>query len=538
MSELAWNTFPEVIEVGRERFGPRPAIVDPEAGPLTYAELADAVERAGRAFMAAGVRAGDSVGVWAPNIREWVVAALGLQSAGGVLVPMNTRYKGHEAGYILRKSRARILCTVVGFLDQDYVELLRGAEGGPEDGRPVGGLPELERIVVLRGDAPPATRSWGDFLKTADDVPLEDLRSRRAAIDPDEDLCDILFTSGTTGLPKGVMTGHFQALRSVAAWIDCVRLREGDRYQIVNPFFHVFGYRCGWLASLMVGATVYPEAVLDVPRVLRRAAEERITVLPGPPTLYQSILAHPDLGSFDLSSLRMGVTGAASIPVELVKRAKSELGFEDFVTGYGLTENCGTASMTTPDDDPEIIATTSGRAIPDVELRIVGPGGEALGPGEAGEVVLRGPNVMKGYLDDPEATAEAIDAEGWLHTGDVGVLDEAGNLRITDRLKDMLIVGGFNVYPAEVENTLSAHPKVMHAAVIGVPDERLGEVAHACLVLAPGETAEPAEILAWARERLAGFKLPRTLEFLDELPMNATGKVQKFVLRERAEAAL
>ena len=529
---LSVTTLAELPGAAAAAFGDRVAVVG-DTGRVTYRELGDQIRRAAGAFVGMGLEHGDRVAIWAQNLHEWIVAALGAQSVGGVLVPLNTRDKGEEAAYILRKSGARVLCTVDEFLGVRFLELLRGAAGAPTPTRPVADLEELTDVVLLRGEPLEATRNWGDFLALGDAVKPESVAGRAKAVGP-EDLCDILFTSGTTGLPKGVMTSHSQALRSTACWIEAVGLRTEDRYLIVNPFFHVFGYRSGWLASLLQGTAIHPEPVLDIPRVLAQVEQHRITVLPGPPTLYQSILAHPALDRYDLSSLRLGITGAAAIPIELVRSAHERLGFESFGTGYGLTENSGTATMTRPTDEFETVATTSGRPIANVELAIVDIDGTELPPGSPGEIWLRGPNVMPGYYNDPEATAEAIDADGWLHTGDVGVLDAAGNLKVTDRIKDMLIVGGFNVYPAEVESVLSAHPAVVHIAVVGMSDERLGEVGRAFVVRTPGDRTTAEELIAWARERMANFKVPRSVEFLDELPMTPSGKVQKHRLRDLA----
>jgi acyl-CoA synthetase (AMP-forming)/AMP-acid ligase II len=528
-----YQTIPQVVTWAAREFGDALALVDGDSR-LSFRELQAAAERAARAFMAAGVRAGDRVAIWAPNVGEWVIAATGLQSAGGVLVPLNTRFKGTEAGYVLRKSGTRVLCTVNGFLGNDYVELLRSANGGAGADRPVADLPTLERIVVLRGDAPAGTWTWSDFLATAERTPRAAFEQRRAAVDRD-DLCDMLFTSGTTGNPKGVMTSHEQALRATHGWIECVTLRAGDRYLIINPFFHAFGYRSGWLACLMTGAAMFPHLVFDVPEVLRRVAAERISMLPGPPTIYQSILAHPDRGKYDLSSLRVGVTGAAAIPTELVRRVFDELDFEVLVTGYALTESSGAATMCRPDDDPETIATTSGRAVPGVEIRIVDEQNRPLPPDTPGEIAIRGYNVMKGYFDDAEETARVIDAEGWLHTGDVGLLDARGYIKITDRLKDMVIVGGFNAYPAEIENILVLRKEIQHVAVIGVPDQRMGEVPMAFVVCRPGAQLGERELIDWARANMANYKVPRHVAFLAELPLTPSGKVQKFRLRELAE---
>ncbi|HKA92720.1 MAG TPA: AMP-binding protein, partial [Acidimicrobiia bacterium] len=305
------------------------------------------------------------------------------------------------------------------------------------------------------------------------------------------------------------------------------------RYLIVNPFFHAFGYKAGWLASLMMGATVLPQAVLDPAQVFERIPRDHVTVLPGPPTLYQTILNHPGRGDHDLSSLRLAVTGAAAIPVELVVRMRDELTFETIITGYGLTEACGIATMCRYDDDPETIANTSGRAIPGVDVRVVDDDGREVARGEPGEVVVRGYNVMRGYLDEPDETVATIDADGWLQTGDVGVMDERGYLRITDRTKDMFIVGGFNAYPAEIENLFLRNDKVAQVAVVGVPDERMGEVGMAFVVLRPGAEATADELIAWSRGEMANYKAPRYVELVDELPLNAMGKVLKYDLRDR-----
>ena len=330
------------------------------------------------------------------------------------------------------------------------------------------------------------------------------------------DIADIIYTSGTTGRPKGAMMNHLQTLRMYEEWATLADLREGDRYLMINPFFHTFGLKAGLIASFLRGATMLPVAVFDIDRVVELIESERITMLPGPPTLYHSLLTVGDKSK--LSSLRAGVTGAADIPVELVRRIHEELPFQTLMTGYGLTE-AGNVTLSRPGDSFEDVATTAGLPCDGVEVRIA----------DDGEVLVRGYSVMKGYFDDPVATAEAIDDDGWLHTGDLGNFDGSGRLRIVGRKKDMFIVGGFNAYPAEIEGFLLEHPAVEQAAVIGVPDERLGQVGKA-FVVAKGEvTAE--ELISWSRDRMAGFKVPRFVEFLDALPLNATGKVQKDQLR-------
>ncbi len=420
-----------------------------------------------------------------------------------------------------------MLLTVTDFLDTDYVEML----GNRAD------VPSVEEIVVLRGPAHDGTVGWAEFLARADSVDPSITAARAAALGPD-DLSDILFTSGTTGAPKGAMLGHGASVRAYDAWSTVVGLREGDRYLIINPFFHAFGLKAGILASFIKGATIVPHAVFDVPSVMQRVDEEHITMLPGPPAIYQTILDHPELGNYDLSTLRLSVTGSAAVPVEMIRRMREELTFETIVTGYGLTETTGIATMCRHDDDPEIISTTAGRAIPDIEVQVVDEQGAVLGPGQAGEVVVRGYNVMRGYFDNPEATESTIDADGWLHTGDIGVLDAAGNLTITDRTKDMFIVGGFNAYPAEIENMMLRHPGIGQVAVVGVPDHRMGEVGMAFVVPRPGAQITPEEIIAWSREEMANFKAPRYVELVDALPLNASGKVLKYQLRERGLASI
>ncbi len=523
--DIRWEqlTIPRALRRAAERFGAALAL-DDEGARMSFVELAAAGERAARAFIAAGLRPGERAAIWAPNLWEWVVAALGSQSAGGVLVPLNTRFKPPEAGYVLRRSRARVLCSMGDFLGTNYADSL-AAEA----------LPDLERVVVFRGTSRRG-EPWADFVAAGERVPAAEARARADAVSPD-DLSDLLFTSGTTGSPKGVMTAHGQNLQVFDVWSSGVGIREGDRYLIVNPFFHSFGYKAGWLSCLIRGAAAIPMQVFDAGRALERIARERISLLPGPPTIYQMLLVHPERAKHDLSSLRLAVTGAAPVPVELVQRMRRELGFESVITAYGLTESSGVVSLCRPDDDPETVSTTSGRPLPGSEVRCVDEEGKETPRGTPGEIVVRGYNVMRGYFEDPPETAKAIDAEGWLHTGDVGVMDERGYLRITDRIKDMFITGGFNCYPAEIENGLYRHPGIAQVAVIGIPDERMGEVGMAYVVPRPGTTLEPAALIAWCREQMANYKVPRRIEIVSALPTNASGKVLKYELRRRAAEA-
>lgn len=524
--DLEFGTVPRLARIAAERHGAAEAIADVDAGvTLTFEQLRDAGMQAGSALAAAGVEPGDRVAIWAPNMWEWVVAGLGVHCAGGVIVPLNTRFKGAEAAHVLGKSRARVLFTVTGFLGNDYVDLLGRAVDIPTD------LPALEHVVLFRGEHAGA-RTWDEFIASG----TADISARADAVRPD-DLSDMLFTSGTTGAPKGVMCTHSQNLRAYRDWADVVGLRAGDRYLIVNPFFHAFGYKAGWLASHMTGATIVPHAVFDPAAVLERIPRDRVSMLPGPPALFQQILARDDLGNYDLSTLRLAVTGAAAIPVSLVEEMRDRLGFETVITGYGLTEATGIATMCRHHDDPETIANTSGRAIPGVEVRVTDDTGREAPHGEAGEIVIRGYNVMLGYFEQDDETVETIDAQGWLHTGDIGTMDERGYIKITDRKKDMYIHGGFNAYPAEIEGLMARHPDIAQVAVIGVPDPTHGEVGWAYVVPRAGASIVPEELIAWCRAEMANYKVPRRVEVVDALPLNASGKVLKYELRERAQKA-
>jgi acyl-CoA synthetase (AMP-forming)/AMP-acid ligase II len=514
---VEWRSIPELVHRAARRYAATEAVVEGR-NRVTYGELGTRVERAAAACVANDVRPGDRVAVWAPNSLDWMVSALGAVSAGAVLVPLNTRFKGAEAADVLRRSGARLLFITGTFLGTSYVASLRRAVAeGP-------GLPDLEQVVVLSDDAPADYRTWKDFLASGDAVGEAEVRARADAVAPDWP-SDIVFTSGTTGRPKGAVITHEQTLRAYDVWCELAGLRHGDRYLIVNPFFHTFGYKAGVIACLMRGATMIPQPVFDVDTVLANIAAERVSVLPGPPTLHQSLLDHPARTSHDLSALRLVVTGAAVVPLRLVEQLRGELGVDTVLTAYGLSEASGIVTMCRRGDPLPVIASTSGRAIPGTEVRVEAP------PGQPGEVLVRGFNVMRGYYEDAAATAEAVTEDGWLRTGDIGVLDAAGNLRITDRLKDMFIVGGFNAYPAEIEQLLGLHPAVADVAVVGVPDARLGEVGRAYVVRRPDAVLTADDLIAWARREMANYKVPRSVEFVARLPRNASGKVVKGELR-------
>ncbi|WP_405133733.1 FadD3 family acyl-CoA ligase [Nocardia sp. NBC_01388] len=506
------QTTPLALHHAASAFGSAPAVCD-GAVTLSWEQLLDSVRETARALLARGVRRGDRIGIWAPNTHHWVTALLATHYVGAVIVPLNTRYVADEVAEVLSRVDAKALFITGSFLGRDRLAELRAT------------APELviDTVISIPAEGVEAVDAiaWSELPKLAEAVSLEDAIARAESVQP-EDLSDILFTSGTTGRSKGVLIPHGRVLTSARSWADCATLNSSDRFLVVPPFFHSFGYKAGILTCLVTGATIVPQAVFDVPESMRLIHDERITVVTGPPTIFQSLLEHPARAAADLSTLRVAVTGAATVPVVLIERMRDELRFDVVLTAYGQTESGGFGTMCRPEDSSETIANTCGRAIAGFELKLA----------DNGELLLRSSQIMIGYLDDPQATADTIDRDGWLHTGDVAVINEHGYVKITDRLKDMYISGGFNVYPAEVEQAMARLDGVAETAVIGVPDERMGEVGKVFVVRKPGSALTAEEVLAHAKTLLARFKVPQFVEFRDQLPYSAAGKVLKRQLRE------
>ncbi len=513
----AERTLAQLIQAAADIHAGKIAIQDGDVA-LSYTELNEQRVRVAAAFHAYGLERGDHIAIWAPNIYQWILAAIGAQTLGIVIVPINTRWKGAEAAYALNLSTAKMLFTVGDFLGQSYPELLKDQD-----------IPSLQKIVMLTGEAD-GCQGWQDFVEGGNDIGNGRVQELSELVLPSDPM-DVGFTSGTTGAPKGVVAGHAQNIKVYEAWSGTVGLRSDDNYLIIGPFFHSFGYKAGWLAAFIRGARIFPVLTFDLDAVLAQIERDKITMLPGAPTIYQSILAHPNMADYDLSSLRLAVTGAAPVPVELVNKMRTVLKFETVVTAYGLTESCGTVSICESDDAPEVISGTSGHAIPGTEIRIVDENGEEMPRNEPGEIWVRGYNVMQGYLHNPAETTKTINQDGWLMTGDVGWMNEDGYIQITDRIKDMFIVGGFNCYPAEIENMLCSLEGVAQAAVIGVPDDRMGEVARAWIIPGPDAQLDESEIIAWCRENMANYKAPRQVHLVQSLPTNASGKVLKNELK-------
>jgi acyl-CoA synthetase (AMP-forming)/AMP-acid ligase II len=520
-ADLRFETIPKMARASAERFGGADAVVDGQRR-LSFETVADEMRRVARGLMAAGIQRGDRVAIWAPNSAAWISAALGLQAIGAWLVPLNTRLKGAEAAYILEKTDARALFVADGFLDTDYTRALRQA--APR-------LVALKDTVQLPLPGAATAPGWQEFLASGSSIAPEQVEE---AIDDGgpNDVSDIIFTSGTTAAPKGVMLRHGASLRGYQILAGRFGLQTGDRYVIPTPFFHCFGYKAGWMISLLAGAVAFPLPVFDASVVLNLIAGEHITHMPGPPTMFLALLDHPDRDDFDLTSLRHGFVGATSIAPELIRRIREDLGVGAILAAYGLTENHALVSMTEPDDSAETVATTVGRPLPEVEVRVVDDNGNDLPPGKQGELLVRSPFAMSGYFGEEEQTTRAFES-GWLRTGDVGVLDDRGYLRITDRKNDLFIVGGFNVAPAEVEKTLYAMDGVAQVAVVGMPDDYYGEVGAAFVIAHEGSGVQADDVIAYARAHLASYKVPRVVEIVDNLPLNATGKVLKNELRQR-----
>ncbi|PZT98278.1 MAG: fatty acid--CoA ligase [Gordonia sp. (in: high G+C Gram-positive bacteria)] len=479
----AVTTTPQALRRAAELWPDDLAIIDDQWGEtveLTWSDLLGAVRTFAAGLIAEGIEAGDRVAIWAPNSFHWPIAALGAHFAGATLVPLNTRYTAAEALEIVQRTKARAIVVVGRFLGTDRVEQLCAEAGG--DLAAASDLAVAIRVRLEADDHRGAVAvDWNDFLCAATDEGRAEADARASAVAP-TDISDVLFTSGTTGRSKGALAEHQQTVAGARA---CT--------------------------------TMIPLAVYSTDAAMRLIEQRKATVFPGAPTIFQTILDAPQRPEFDLSSLRLAVTGAAIVPVVLVERMQRDLGIETVITAYGLTEASGFVTTCTPDDDDQTVANTCGRPFTGMEIKL----------SENGEVLARGKMVMRGYLDDPEATAEAIDADGWLHTGDIGTIDERGNLSITDRLKDMYISGGFNVYPAEVEQVLARIDGVAEAAVVGVPDERLGEVGRAYLTLSPGASVDEKSVIEHCRQKLANFKTPRSVIIIDEFPRNAAGKILK-----------
>ncbi len=522
---LLGDTIGANLERTVARVPGRPALISRHQGVrLTYAELDEQVDRVARALIAAGLEAGDRVGIWSPNRVEWALVQYATAKAGIVLVNINPAYRTHELEYALRQSGCRLLVAAADFKGSDYVAMV---------GEVRGSLPELERVVFLERP------EWEELLAGAASVSPADLRERSAALDSSDPI-NIQYTSGTTGFPKGATLSHHNILNNGYFVGEGCAVTEEDRICVPVPYYHCFGMVMGNLAATSHGAcVVLPADGFEPGAVLEAVAQERCTVLYGVPTMFIAELDHPDFDSYDLTSLRTGIMAGSPCPVEVMRKVIERMHMADVTICYGMTETSPVSTQTGPDDDLEHRTATVGSVHPHVEIRVAEPDtGRTLPRGETGEFQTRGYSVMLGYWDDEERTREAIDRARWMHTGDLAVMADDGYVKIVGRIKDMIIRGGENVYPREVEEFLHGHPDVADVQVIGVPDERFGEEVMAWVVLREGAATSGEDLRERCRGQIAHYKVPRYVEICDEFPMTVTGKVQKYKLREQAIEAL
>jgi fatty-acyl-CoA synthase len=509
---------------------------------MTYRQLNDYSRLVARGLMKLGIEKGENVAIWASNVPEWIACQFATGKMGAVLVTVNTNYRAAELEYLLKQSDSTTLFLIEQYRDSSYVDIvyeivpeLRTCEPGKLQSKR---LPKLKNVVLIGDKRYPGMFTWNDILAMGHEVTEEQLDERMNSLDP-HDVINMQYTSGTTGFPKGVMLTHYNIVNNAYYVAQCMKLTKNDRLCIPVPFFHCFGCVMSTLACATVGATMVPVQEFNPKQVLQTVEAERCTALHGVPTMFIAELNDPDFEKYDLSTLRKGIMAGSPCPIEVMKAVMEKMGMKEITIAYGQTESSPVITQTRTDDPIHLRVETVGRALPNVEVKIVEPGTNKEVPrGVPGELCTRGYHVMKGYYKNPEATEEAIDEDGWLHTGDLATMDENGYCRITGRLKDMIIRGGENIYPREIEEFLYKHPKILDVQVVGVPDEKYGEEVMAWIILKEGETATAEEIREFCRGKISRHKIPRYIEFTDSYPMTASGKIQKFKLREMAKQRL
>jgi fatty-acyl-CoA synthase len=530
-----------LLDLVAERRPEDGALVYPDRGlRYTYREFKEIVEECARALMALGLEKGDHVAVWGQNVPEWVILQFATGKVGAVLVTVNPAYRASELKYVLDQSDSAALFLTGGVKGADFVEILgqavpelAGAAGGELS---VAELPHL-RHVVLMGEGPRRglpIAGFDEFLARAAEVSPEKLKERQDSLDSDE-VINMQYTSGTTGFPKGVQLTHANIVKNAFYIGECMELGPEDRVCIPVPFFHCFGCVLGTLNTVTHEGTMVPVESFDAEEVLQAVHEERCTAVLGVPTMFIAELEHPDFEDYDTSSLRTGIMAGSPCPMEVMKQVVDVMGASEITIAYGQTESSPVITQTRTEDPLELRVSTVGRALPETEVRIVGvDGGEDCGPGEQGELLTRGYLVMRGYYKMEDKTAEVIDDDGWLHTGDLAVMDENGYVRITGRAKDMVIRGGENIYPREIEEFLFTHPDISDVQVYGVPDEKYGEQVAAAVKKRPDSDLTEEDVKEFCRKNIARYKVPFYVDFVEEYPMTASGKIQKYKLREAA----
>ena len=538
------TTIGDLLDSQTERYGEGEALVNVETGTrFTYREFKAECDRVARGLMALGIEKGQHVGIWATNYSEWVVAQFATAKIGAVLVTVNPSYRTHELEYVLKQSEANALILIGQFRTSDYVGMTNEVMPELKDSAPgelrSSTLPYMRNVIFISPPSAPETKtpdgmwSWKDVREKCSEISKADLANRQASCDPN-DTINIQYTSGTTGNPKGAMLTHYNLVANGYYTGEGMKFTGEDRLCIPVPFYHCFGCVLGNLACVTHGSTmVIPSEYFEPLKVLEAVQQEKCTALHGVPTMFIAQLGQDRFSDFDLSSLRTGMMAGSPCPIEVMRQVVDQMGAREITIGYGQTEASPVITLTRTEDTLERRVSTVGTALPNVEVKLVDPEtGVDTPTGEQGELLTRSFMVMKGYYNLPDATASAIDKDGWLHTGDLATVDADGYYRITGRLKDMIIRGGENVYPREIEEFLYTHPKVADVQVIGVPDERFVEEVMAWVMLKPGETADEEEIREFCKGKIAHYKIPRYVKMASEFPMTVTGKIQKYRMRE------
>ena len=533
---LLFQTVGEVLKLAAERSPKHDALIVRHQGTrLSYGELNIHVDRLARGLLACGLKPGDRVGIWSPNNSQWVITLFAAARAGLILVNINPAYRVTELEYALVKVGCRMLILAPSFKSSNYLEMIRSLG---EERRDCNTLSQLEFLVQLGEQAVPGFMSFDELCSRDTELTGDEYEAMTSRLDADHPV-SIQFTSGTTGQPKGATLTHFNIVNNGYFVGEAMKLGPDDRLCIPVPLYHCFGTVLGVLAAVTHGSTiVFPGESFDAEAVLDSITAERCTALHGVPTMFIAELDHPRFRSFDLSSLRTGIMAGAPCPTEVMRRVVDEMHMREITICYGMTETSPVSFQSHVNDPLERRMTTVGRVHPHVQVKIVDPEGKVVPRGASGELLTRGYSVMRGYWGDPERTAEAIDEAGWMHTGDLAELDQDGYCRIVGRVKDMIIRGGENVYPREIEDFLYRHPKILDVAVVGVTDAKYGEEVCAVIRLREGESASREEIIAFCRGQIAHYKIPRYVHFVDDFPMTVTGKVQKFIIRGQIERAL
>ncbi|HOV78844.1 MAG TPA: AMP-binding protein [Bacillota bacterium] len=539
MKDFGKITIGELVDRIAESYPDNDALVYPDRGlRYSYREFREVCDRLAKGLLKLGIKKGEHIAIWATNVPEWVITQFGSPRAGAVLVTVNTNYKVFELEYLLRQSDSTTLLLIEGTKNSDYIGMiyelcpeLKDCEPGRLKSER---LPLLRNVIFLGDKRYPGMFTWDEVMSMGQEVPDSELAARRAVLGPD-DVVNMQYTSGTTGFPKGVMLTHHNLIGNGCGMAECMNLGPTDRLCIPVPFFHCFGCVIGTMCCVVSGAAMVPVETFDPRKVLETVEKERCTAVHGVPTMFIMELEEMEKKKYDTSSLRTGVMAGSPCPIEVMKKVVDIMGAGEITITYGQTESSPAITMTRTDEPLELRVTTVGRAVPGVEVKIVDPEtGREVPPGVQGELCARGYNVMKGYYKMPEATAAAIDKDGWLHTGDLATMDENGYCKITGRLKDMIIRGGENVYPREIEEFLYTHPAVKDVQVVGVPSVRYGEEVMAFIQLKEGAAVTPDEIKAYCKGKIAHFKIPEYVAFVDSYPCTASGKIQKYKLREMA----